>query len=115
MSWSPWASAARSRWPRPPCSQWSTRSARRRFFGKAALFGRRRALLFVDGALTFVYLFQSYQHTYWRPSQDQQPAPRGVGAVVAAVAVVVLVVGLWPEPLLTLSDQAGAALTRMAS
>jgi hypothetical protein len=35
--------------------------------------------------------------------------------VVAAVAAVVLLVGLWPEPLLALSDQAGQALVRMTS
>jgi hypothetical protein len=34
--------------------------------------------------------------------------------VVAVVAVLVLAVGLWPEPLLALSMQAGDALTGMA-
>jgi multicomponent Na+:H+ antiporter subunit D len=93
------------------------------FFGKAALFeagveagsAAAVALLFVGGALTFVYLFQIYQHTYWRPGQEQPPAPAGARAVVAAVAAVVLLVGLWPEPLLALSDQAGQALVRMTS
>jgi len=70
-------------------------------------------LLFVGGALTFVYLFQIYQHTYWRPAQDHHRAPRGARVVVAALAGVVLAVGLWPEPLLALSDQAGDALLRM--
>jgi multicomponent Na+:H+ antiporter subunit D len=72
------------------------------------------ALLFVGGALTFVYLFQIYQHTYWRPGQEQPPAPAGARVVVAVLAAVVLAVGLWPEPLLALSNQAGDALTRMA-
>ena len=93
------------------------------FFGKAALFdagveagsAATVVLLFVGGALTFVYLFQIYQHTYWRPGQGTQRASAGARAVVAAVAVVVLAVGLWPEPLLALSSQAGDALTRMAS
>jgi multicomponent Na+:H+ antiporter subunit D len=93
------------------------------FFGKAALFkagvqagsAAAVALLFVGGALTFVYLFQIYQHTYWRPGQDHPPAPAGARAVVAAVAVMVLAVGLWPEPLLALSNQAGDALARMGS
>src|SRR5215213_2171936 len=91
------------------------------FFGKAALFdaGIQASsaptvlLLFVGGALTFVYLFQIYQHTYWRPPQDHHHASRGARMVVAAVAVLVLAVGLWPEPLLALSDQAGDALLRM--
>ena len=91
------------------------------FFGKASLFdaGVQASsaptvlLLFVGGALTFVYLFQIYQHTYWRPPQDHHHASRGARMVVAALAVLVLAVGLWPEPLLALSDQAGDALLRM--
>ena len=71
-------------------------------------------LLFVGGALTFVYLFQIYQHQFWRPHPEVRPAPASARAVVAVVAVVVLAVGLWPEPLLALSDQAGQALVGMA-
>ena len=93
------------------------------FFGKAALFqagiqagsDATVVLLFVGGALTFVYLFQIYQHTFWRPGQDLQRAPTGARAVVAAVAVVVLAVGLWPEPLLALSSQAADALAGMST
>ncbi|HSK35674.1 MAG TPA: proton-conducting transporter membrane subunit [Actinomycetota bacterium] len=91
------------------------------FFGKAALFdagvqagsAATVVLLFVGGALTFVYLFQIYQHVYWRPHLAERTAPAGARAVVAGVAVLVLAVGLWPEPLLALSDQAGEALLRM--
>jgi len=91
------------------------------FFGKAALFdagvqagsAATVVLLFVGGALTFVYLFQIYQHIYWRPRPAEPAAPVGARAVVAVVAVVVLVVGLWPEPLLALGDQAGGALLGM--
>jgi multicomponent Na+:H+ antiporter subunit D len=70
-------------------------------------------LLFVGGALTFVYLFQIYQHSYWRPPQDHHRASRGARVVVTALAVLVLAIGLWPEPLLALSDQAGDAVARM--
>jgi multicomponent Na+:H+ antiporter subunit D len=91
------------------------------FFGKAALFDAgvqagsdaAVALLFVGGALTFVYLFQIYQHRYWRPQPAEPVAPASARAVVAVVAVVVLLVGLWPEPLLALSNQAGGALMGM--
>jgi multicomponent Na+:H+ antiporter subunit D len=91
------------------------------FFGKAALFDAgvqtgsvaTVVLLFVGGALTFIYLFQIYQHTYWRPRHAEPPAPAGARAVVAAVAVLVLLVGLWPEPLLSLGNQAGGALLGM--
>jgi multicomponent Na+:H+ antiporter subunit D len=92
------------------------------FFGKAALFDAgvqagsdaAVALLFVGGALTFVYLFQIYQHRYWRPRPAEAVAPASARAVVAVVAVVVLLVGLWPEPLLALGNQAGGALMGMA-
>jgi multicomponent Na+:H+ antiporter subunit D len=90
------------------------------FFGKAALFdaGIRGGstltvvLLFVGGAMTFVYLFQIYQHAFWRtvPTFTSPPAAR---AVVAVAAVAVLAVGLWPEPLLALSNQAADALAGM--
>ena len=91
------------------------------FFGKAALFDAgvqagsavTVVLLFVGGALTFVYLFQIYQHTYWRPRLAEPSAPAGARVVVAAVAVLVLLVGLWPEPLLALGDRAGGALLGM--
>jgi multicomponent Na+:H+ antiporter subunit D len=91
------------------------------FFGKAALFdagvqagsAATVVLRFVGGALTFVYLFQIYQHTFWRPQPAEPVAPAAARAVVAVVAVLVLLVGLWPEPLLALSDQAGGALLGM--
>ena len=47
------------------------------------------------------------------PGPPSRP-PEGPAVVVAALAVLVLAVGLWPEPLLALSDQAGDALSRMA-
>lgn len=91
------------------------------FFGKAALFdaGVRTGsvltlvLLFVGGAMTFVYLFQIYQHAFWRTVPDFA-SPRPARAVVAVGAVAVLAVGLWPEPLLVLSRQAAEALAGMA-
>jgi multicomponent Na+:H+ antiporter subunit D len=93
------------------------------FFGKAALFdaGIRDGsvlvvvLLFVGGAMTFVYLFQIYQHVFWRPAEAPVPSGPAVRAVVVAAAAVVLAVGLWPEPLLDLSRQAADALTGMSA
>ena len=92
------------------------------FFGKAALFeagieagsAATVVLLFVGGALTFVYLFQIYQHVYWRPQPEQRPSPAAARAVVAVLAAAVLLLGLWPEPLLALSEQAGDVLAGVA-
>lgn len=94
------------------------------FFGKAALFdaGVRAeswwtvALLFVGGALSFVYVFQIYQHDRWRPREQRERATplgsAGVGQRLAAglVALVVLVLGLWPQPLLAAGRDAAEAI-----
>jgi multicomponent Na+:H+ antiporter subunit D len=88
------------------------------FFGKAALFDAGVqvgsatvvALLFVGGALSFVYLFQIYQHDHWRPAaRPPEPAPRALRLLAAGLAVLVVGLGLWPEPLLALA-QAGAGV-----
>ncbi len=94
------------------------------FFGKAALFeagidaGSIAAvvLLFVGGALSFVYLFQIYQHDRWRPRAERERemprghASRGQRSVALTVAAVVLVLGLWPEPLLAIGEHAAGEL-----
>lgn len=70
------------------------------------------ALVFVGGALSFVYALQVYQYDFWRtpgrgPGPDSSP---GQKAVVVALALVILAGGLWPEPLLSLSHDAAATL-----
>ena len=90
------------------------------FFGKAALLEAgvdagsvaAVALLFAGGALTFIYLFQAYQHDHWqpRPGEARPAAPVGARLVVAFVAALVLAVGLWPEPFAALADQAARDL-----
>jgi multicomponent Na+:H+ antiporter subunit D len=94
------------------------------FFGKAALFDAgidgdsvaAVSLLFVGGALSFVYLFQIYQHDRWRPRAEREremprePAQVGQRVVALALAMVVLTLGLWPEPLLAIGDQAAQDL-----
>jgi len=98
------------------------------FFGKAALFdagidadsAAAVILLFVGGALSFVYLFQIYQHDRWRPRAERERemptehAGAGQRSVAVAVAVVVLVLGLWPEPLLAVGEQAAREILAVA-
>ena len=91
------------------------------FFGKAALFdaGLEQGsavlvVLLVGGSLlSFVYMFQIYQHDFWRPETDQ---PAAVGFALRtpafALALVVLAVGLWPEPLLAVTEEASGVLVR---
>jgi multicomponent Na+:H+ antiporter subunit D len=69
--------------------------------------------LFVAGsALSLVYVFEVYQRRFWRP-EPAEPAAVGswpARAPIAVLALVVLGLGLWPEPLLVLSAEAAQAL-----
>ena len=90
------------------------------FLGKVGLFqsgiaegsALLVALIFVGGALSFVYMFQIYQHDHWRPTDERPRPPDGpwqrAPALLAAAGVLVL--GLWPEPLLAASEAAAGAL-----
>ena len=74
--------------------------------GDAALL----ALLFLGGALSFVYAFQVYQYDFWRGERTGPVATRAQQAVVVALALVVLAAGVYPEPLLALGKDAAATL-----
>ena len=88
------------------------------FFGKVELFragieARSAvlvALIFLGGALSFVYMFQIYQRDFWR---ERLQTPGGWALQVPGVllALVVLGLGLWPEPLLAVSREAAGALS----
>jgi multicomponent Na+:H+ antiporter subunit D len=91
------------------------------FFGKAALVRAGVAadhalfvaLVVLGALLSFVYMFQSHQRAFWR-APAAEPGPRGARAVVTALAALVLVVGLWPEPLLRLAERAARGLAGAA-
>jgi len=94
------------------------------FFGKAALFRAGLAaegtaarvtlvgLVFLGGALSFVYMFQIYQRRFWTiegPLADPVSLPpRRV--LVMAIAGLIVALGVWPEPLLAVSERAAAVL-----
>jgi multicomponent Na+:H+ antiporter subunit D len=93
------------------------------FFGKAAIFRVSLAaesialvvLIFVGGALAFVYMFQSYQRDYWAAETGSEEgahatSPLGSRLLVSALAVLVVAVGVWPQPLLAVSEQIAGAL-----
>ena len=69
-------------------------------------------LLVGGSALSLVYMFQVYQHRFWRPDRSAAavPSPLPLRTPAAVLAVLVLVTGLWPEPLLSLSGSAVEAL-----
>ena len=65
-------------------------------------------LLVVGSALSVVYMFQVYQHRFWRPDPDAAvaPSPLPLRALTVTLALLILATGLWPEPLLALSNSA---------
>ena len=69
------------------------------------------ALFVLGAALSFVYVFQVYQYDFWRGERTGAPNAWPQQAVVLVLALVVLGLGVWPEPLLTLSDDAAQVLT----
>lgn len=90
------------------------------FFGKAALFQsgiQADSLVFVTlvllgSALSFVYMFRTFQRSFWAAKAEERPAgfsPRLV--VVMVLAGAVLLLGLWPESLLAVTQLAAAGLT----
>ncbi len=100
------------------------------FVGKLEMFRTALAansttlvvLLFVGSALSLIYLFQVYQHVFWLRSGPvgesaigeawHENSPLPLRALMLVLAFVVLGAGVWPEPLLALSDTAVDALLR---
>lgn len=67
------------------------------------------ALLVVGGGLSFVYMFQAYQHEHWVPEHGSAGS-RAVAVGLVLLAVLVGGAALWPEPLLATSRAAADAL-----
>jgi multicomponent Na+:H+ antiporter subunit D len=94
------------------------------FLGKLALFKASLtmdslpasivlvALIFIGGALSFLYVFELYGRVFLKPNEtDKKNSPLAARVLVLAVGVVVLAVGVWPEPLLVLANAAGDLLS----
>jgi len=86
------------------------------FVGKLELFRATAddpeliALLVLGSALSFVYAFQTYQYDFWRGERTGKRSTLPQQGVVAALALLVLAAGVWPEPLLALSHAAADLL-----
>jgi multicomponent Na+:H+ antiporter subunit D len=86
------------------------------FVGKLELFRAAvgspavLALFFLGSALSFVYVFQIYQFDFWRGERTGTPSRWPQQALFAVLALVVLGLGVWPEPLLDLSRRAAEVL-----
>jgi len=88
------------------------------FIGKLELFRAAiddpavLVLFFLGSALSFVYVFQIYQFDFWRGERTGPRTRWPQQALVAVIALPVLAMGVWPEPLLALSHEAAAVLAR---
>ena len=86
------------------------------FVGKLELFRATAddpeliALFVLGSALSFVYAFQAYQYDFWRGERRGRRSTLAQQGVVAALALLVLAAGVWPEPLLALSHDAAELL-----
>jgi multicomponent Na+:H+ antiporter subunit D len=94
------------------------------FFGKAALFRAGLAigdqteriaivaLIAVGGMLSLLYMFQAFGRRYLDAHLEAKRRPSSTGRrrLVAAVALLLLAFGCWPEPLIVLSERAAAVL-----
>ena len=72
-------------------------------------------LMMVAGGstLSFVYMFQAYQHNFWPPKTEVGEADTpSLHWLVLALAALVALVGVLPEPLLMLSRQAAEAVIK---
>lgn len=89
------------------------------FFGKAALFQAGIgtdslafvSLVLLGSALSFVYMFRTYQRSFWAFTAEERPSelsPRLF--VVLVLAGAVLLLGLWPESLLAAARLAADGL-----
>jgi multicomponent Na+:H+ antiporter subunit D len=67
-------------------------------------------LIFLGGALSFLYSFQVYQRRFMKPGSEGKPSPRATRFLVGALAALVVLLGLWPEPLVSLSEAAAGVL-----
>lgn len=68
------------------------------------------ALVLVGSALSFLYIFRIQQADFWHRPPNRPKAAAPARAVLVAVSVLVIVLGVWPEPLLALSDRAAAVM-----
>ena len=73
------------------------------------------AIVVLGSLLSFVYAFQIYQFEHWRPDPDpaaRSPADRWRQRIVPiSLGGLIVALGIWPEPLLALSDAAASVLS----
>lgn len=92
------------------------------FFGKMvmlqAAIGEYRywlvGVMVVGGALSFVYMFQIYGARFWINAEADEATTREALALIAILALVIVAIGVYPEPLLNISREAATYLPERA-
>lgn len=64
------------------------------------------ALVLLGGGLSFLYMFQLFRRRFWIAGEEEEESAHLPQVIVVVMAVGLLVIGLWPQPLLELTDQA---------
>jgi multicomponent Na+:H+ antiporter subunit D len=72
-------------------------------------------LVFLGGALSFLYMFQLYRRRFWIAREGEEESPILPQVIVTALALGLLVIGLWPDPLLDLTNHAVSGLVESTS
>lgn len=90
------------------------------FFGKAGLIQAALdedqpllvALIVLGSALSFIYMFQPFLRVFWAQGdvEHEHVSPLDRRFLVGGLALLVLAAGIWPQPLLAVSDHAAAVL-----
>jgi multicomponent Na+:H+ antiporter subunit D len=72
------------------------------------------AVVLLGSLLSFIYAFQIYQFERWRPGPVGEPtrSPWQQWIVPLALGALIVASGVWPEPLVAVSDAAAAVLAR---
>ena len=92
------------------------------FLGKVAMFQAAVSdsswvivgLIFLGSALSVLYMFQLYRGRFWVTSSETPDSPVVTRVTVAVLAIGLLVVGFWPQPMLEITDQAVTRLLEPA-
>jgi multicomponent Na+:H+ antiporter subunit D len=71
-------------------------------------------LIFVGGALSLVYMLQLYRARFWINQEADEATTRGALGLVVVIALIIVAIGVFPEPLLSLSHQASTLLPERA-
>ena len=78
--------------------------------GSTAMAAALVVLVFSGSALSFLYSFQVYQRRFLAARTWEKPDPLAARLLTLSLAALLLLLGLWPAPLIDLSAAAAGVL-----